>query len=85
MSVHKGNADHIQMEELRKKEFKVHKLKQMIEKTEEDIESIQDDLATWKSYLENREDEIISTINSLDKTERQIRSIYSDDTLSSEE
>ena len=39
----------------------------------------------WKSYLENREDKINSTKNSLEKTERQIRSVYLDETLSPEE
>ncbi len=63
----------------------MHKLKQIIEKTEEEIESVHNELATWKSYSENREDKITSTINSLEKTERQIRSIRSDDTLSHEE
>ena len=63
----------------------MHRFKQIIEKTEEEIESVLDKLATWKSYLENREDKITSTINSLEKTERQIRSIRSDYTLNKEE
>jgi len=89
MSVQRGNNDHLQMKsishDLKRKQFEVHKLKQIIEKTEEEIESVHNELATWKSYSENREHKITSTLNSLDKTERQIRSIRSDDTLSHEE
>ena len=89
MSVQRGNNDHLQMKtishDLKRKQFEVHKLKQIIEKTEEEIESVRNELATWKSYSENREHKITSTLNSLDKTERQIRSIRSDDTLSHEE
>ena len=85
MSTHKVNADHTQIEELKKRETMVQKYKQLIEKTEEEIESVHNKLARWKSYSENKEDLINSTTNSLEKTERQIRSIYSDDTLSSEE
>ena len=89
MSVQRGHNDHLQMKtishDLKRKQFEVLKLKQIIEKTEEEIESVHNELATWKSYSENREDKITSTINSLEKTERQIRSIRSDDTLSHEE
>ena len=89
MSVQRGNNDHLQMKsishDLKRKQFEVHKLKQIIEKTEEEIESVHNELATWKSYSENREHKITSTLNSLEKTERQIRSIRSDDTLSHEE
>ena len=89
MSVQRGNNDHLQMKtishDLKRKQFEVHKLKQIIEKTEEEIESVHNELATWKSCSENREHKITSTLNSLDKTERQIRSIRSDDTLSHEE
>ena len=85
MSFHKKNAKHIQMDKIRIKELEVHQFKQRIEETEKEIENLQNELATWKSYSENREDKITSTLNSLDKTERQIRSIRSDDTLSHEE
>ena len=89
MSIQRGNDDHLQMKtiyhDLNKKQFEVHQFKQITEKTKEEIESLENELATWKSYSENREDKITSTINSLEKTERQIRSIRSDDTLSHEE
>ena len=89
MSVREVNDHHLQIKKIsqkfKRKKFEVHKLKQIIEKTEEEIESVENDLATWKSYSDNREEKITSTINSLEKTQRQILSIHSDYTLSHEE
>ena len=47
MSVQRGNDDHLQMKtiyhDLNKKQFEVHQFKQIIEKTEKEIESLENE------------------------------------------
>ena len=88
MSVQGGNNNHLRMKtiyhNLEQKQYDVYKLKQIIEDNKREIKSLEEEIATWKSYSVDKELKIHFTKNNWIENERKIQSLSLNDELSHE-
>ncbi len=69
---------------LEQKQYDVYKLKQIIEDNKREIKSLEEEIATWKSYSVDKELKIHLPKNNWIENERKIQSLSLNDELSHE-